>query len=155
MTVSSSLFQQQSYRDAWQSYVDGLENRRGAVLWDYVILTASNETQARAYRAQIEQRLSSGQLPAATHYAVLPDPDGRRVGSGGATLNALRHIHAEAGSFLAGRRWSSTPVETRSAFRSTPPAESCSPRYPGCCRTDGVPRCLTSSSSACRACLRA
>lgn len=53
----------------------------------YVVLTASNEAQAQAYRAQISYRLKHQMLPEKTHYAVLPDPDGKRVGSGGATLN--------------------------------------------------------------------
>ena len=38
-------------------------------------------------------------LPKSIHYAVLPDPDGKRVGSGGATLNVLRYIYQDAGSF--------------------------------------------------------
>lgn len=68
-------------------------------LWDYVILTASNESQAQSYRMQIQYRLDHGMLPKSIHYAVLPDPDGKRVGSGGATLNVLRYIHQDAGSF--------------------------------------------------------
>lgn len=50
LTGSSSLFQQQSYRDAWDSYVDALCGRRGAQFWDCVTMTASNEAQAGAYR---------------------------------------------------------------------------------------------------------
>ena len=99
MTVSSSLFQQQSYRDAYHSYANALERKSGAVAWDMVILTASNEAQAKAYRSQIDLRLAKRQLPASTCYAVLSDPEGKRVGSGGATLNALRYIKAETGSF--------------------------------------------------------
>ena len=68
-------------------------------LWDYVILTASNESQAQSYRMQIQYRLDHGMLPKSIHYAVLPDPDGKRVGSGGATLNVLRYIYQDAGSF--------------------------------------------------------
>lgn len=55
-------------------------------------LTASNEDQASSFRRQIDRRLELGQLPAATKYAVLPDPDGKRVGSGGATFNVLRYL---------------------------------------------------------------
>ena len=32
-------------------------------LWDYVILTASNESQAQSYRMQIQYRLDHGMLP--------------------------------------------------------------------------------------------
>ena len=45
-----------------------------------------NEEQAAAYQAQIDARLRAGRLPSETVYQVLPDPDGKRVGSGGATF---------------------------------------------------------------------
>ena len=93
-----TLFLQQSYLDCTEQYESVLKSP-SIPLWDYVILTASNEAQAEAYRAQIEYRLKNGMLPKSTHYAVLPDPDGKRVGSGGATLNVLRYIHEQAGSF--------------------------------------------------------
>ena len=41
-------------------------------------------------------RLENHQLPATTHYAVLPDPEGKRVGSGGATFNVMRYIAEQA-----------------------------------------------------------
>ena len=57
--------------------------------WDVVIVTASSEQQAELYRDEIRRRRLSGMLPEATEFLVVPDPDGRRVGSGGATINAL------------------------------------------------------------------
>ena len=93
-----TLFLQQSYLDCTEQYESILKSPN-LPLWDYVILTASNEAQAQAYRAQIDYRLKNGMLPQSTHYAVLPDPDGRRVGSGGATLNVLRYVYGQAGSF--------------------------------------------------------
>ena len=51
-----------------------------------------NEAQATAYRNQIENRLEKGLLPEETTYAVLPDPEGKRVGSGGATFQVMRYI---------------------------------------------------------------
>ena len=98
MRDHKSLFLQQSYLDSYSDYTQSLRNDAYPV-WDYVILTASNETQAEAYRQQLEQRLSRCQLPARTHYAVLPDPEGKRVGSGGATLNGLRYIRQRENSF--------------------------------------------------------
>ncbi len=89
----TTLFEQQSYEDSLSYYLNILKT--GAHTWDYVILTASNEAQAKGYRAQIEARLTAGQLPVSTHYAVLPDPDGKRVGSGGATLNAILYVKSE------------------------------------------------------------
>lgn len=93
-----NLFLSQSYEDAWQDYRRSL-CKKNFVRWDYVILTASNEAQAEAYHAQLVYRQENGWLPRQTDYLVLPDPDGRRVGSGGATLNVLRGIWQKEHSF--------------------------------------------------------
>lgn len=77
-----NLFLRQSYLDSWEDYERSLR-KRNFIKWDYIILTASNEAQADAYREQIEERLERGLIPAETKYAVLPDPEGKRVGSGG------------------------------------------------------------------------
>ena len=58
--------------------------------FDHVILTAANETQARGYEAQIRWRQAHGSIEPACRVHVAPDPGGRRVGSLGATVNALR-----------------------------------------------------------------
>ena len=92
-----NLFLSQSYEDAWTDYVKSLK-KRYFIHWDYVILTASNEDQAKAFEAQIDFRLKQGLLPAQTTYAVLPDPDGKRVGSGGATFNVMKYIREQSGS---------------------------------------------------------
>ena len=89
--INKSLFMRQSYIDAWEDYQRSLVNP-SFITWDYVILTASNEDQAEMYRMQIELREQIDLLPARTHFAVIPDPDGKRVGSGGATLNVLKYI---------------------------------------------------------------
>lgn len=89
-----NLFLSQSYLDSWEDYIRSLR-KTSFIKWDYVILTASNEEQASAFRMQIKQRLERKQLPASTKYVVLPDPDGKRVGSGGATFNVLRYIARE------------------------------------------------------------
>ena len=65
--------------------------------WDYVILTASNEEQAKGYRLQIEHRRKNGLLSADCVYEVLPDPEGKRVGSGGATFHVLRYLTEQIG----------------------------------------------------------
>lgn len=57
--------------------------------WDVVIITASSERQAALYRDEIQRRRLSGILPEDTQFLVVPDPGDRRVGSGGATINAL------------------------------------------------------------------
>ena len=91
-----NLFMQQSYEDSWEDYERSL-NKTNFIKWDFIILTASNEEQAAVYREQIAYRLESHQLPATTHYAVLPDPEGKRVGSGGATFNVMRYIAEQVG----------------------------------------------------------
>ena len=92
MNNYSTLFEQQSYNDALNYYTELLTSGDKNIAWDYVILTASNQAQASGYLEQIEYRKVLGQLPESTHYAVLPDPNGKRVGSGGATLNAILYI---------------------------------------------------------------
>ncbi|MCD8103645.1 MAG: bifunctional fucokinase/L-fucose-1-P-guanylyltransferase [Lachnospiraceae bacterium] len=91
MNQYTTLFEQQSYRDALDFFMDSLQNNH-APTWDYVILTASNEDQARSYEMQIAHRLRHKQLPERTHYAVIPDLGGERVGSGGATFSAIRYV---------------------------------------------------------------
>lgn len=59
-------------------------------MFDLVILTATNEAQAAGYRAALEWRCAHGMIPPKTGTIVLADPGGRRVGSFGATLNAIR-----------------------------------------------------------------
>ena len=93
----TSLFLAQSYQDTWDDYIRALTNPNFS-RWDYVILTASNEGQAEGFRAQIEERREAGVLPPKTHFAVIPDEDGKRVGSGGATLGVIKYIAEHNGS---------------------------------------------------------
>ncbi len=100
------LFLRQSCQDSWRDYEKSLE-KPSFITWDYMILTASNEEQARTYREQISRRLRQGLLPQRTHYMVLPDPEGKRVGSGGATLHVLKVIaqrEKEGGNSFSGKR---------------------------------------------------
>ena len=90
------LFLAQSYQDSWDDYQRSLQ-KQSYIVWDYVILTASNEEQAEAYRQQIEYRQEFGILPSRTKYAVLSDPEGKRVGSGGATFNVLKYVAEQDG----------------------------------------------------------
>ena len=92
----SSLFLSQSYQDAWADYSRALVSPQ-FVHWDYVILTASNEQQAEGFEAQLEERRQSGFLPPETRFAVIPDPMGKRVGSGGATLGVLKYVAEQTG----------------------------------------------------------
>lgn len=101
-----NLFLRQSCLDSWEDYERSLR-KSSFIKWDYIILTASNETQARAFRLQIQNRLDRQQLPADTTYAVLPDPGGKRVGSGGATFHVMRYLakqEPEKANPFAGKR---------------------------------------------------
>ena len=97
MKKLTSLFLSQSYQDTWDDYTRSLTSER-FLCWDYVILTASNEGQAVSFRMQIEERQKAGLLPKRTHFAVIPDEGGKRVGSGGATLGVIRYIAEHRGS---------------------------------------------------------
>jgi len=104
MSKQTSLFLSQSYQDTWDDYQRCLTNEYFSC-WDYVILTASNEHQAEIFRGQLAQRQAAGFLPSRTHFAVVPDENGKRVGSGGATLGVLRYVAQHTGrSDFAGLR---------------------------------------------------
>ena len=60
--------------------------------WTAVILTASSQRQAEWYEGELRRREEAGKIPADVRYLVAPDPGDRRIGSGGATLNALREL---------------------------------------------------------------
>ena len=65
--------------------------------FDLLVLTASDSRQAAIYRHGVGRMVEDG-LVAARDLLVVPDPGGRRVGSGGATLEAgfqvARHLAA-------------------------------------------------------------
>ncbi len=91
------MFLRQSMLDCEETFREAIA-RRDAPAWDWLVITAANDAQAAAYRAQVDSRLAAGLLPRQTRYAVIADPDGKRVGNGGATLNVLREIaQAEGG----------------------------------------------------------
>lgn len=60
--------------------------------WDIVVITASNDAQAASYSKQIQFRIKNGFVPKNVRYEVVPDYQGKRTGSGGATFNVLRYI---------------------------------------------------------------
>ncbi len=61
-------------------------------VWDKCILTAANESQAVIYRFQLQRLKRIGVLHPETECLVIPDPNGMRIGSGGATLHVLRYL---------------------------------------------------------------
>jgi len=61
-------------------------------MWDYLVVTAANEQQAKAYDLQIQERRETGQIPQVRNCVVIPDIEGKRIGSGGSTLHSLACI---------------------------------------------------------------
>jgi fucokinase len=60
--------------------------------WDYLIVTASNEAQAEAYRRQLNLRRKAGRLAEFGEVLVVGDPQQKRVGSGGSTVYCLLEV---------------------------------------------------------------
>src|SRR5512136_1232282 len=87
-------FLQQAYHDNWQQYLASLQPTT-KLGWDVCVLTASDERQANMYRGQLEWRRTTNLLPAQTRFLVIADPDGQRIGSGGATLRVLAQLARE------------------------------------------------------------
>ena len=92
--MNTSIYLSQSYKDAWDDYCRSLTNPVFPI-WDYIILTASNEHQAISFQSQINARAPF--LPSRTRFAVIPDEGGVRVGSGGATLSVLKWLAENGG----------------------------------------------------------
>ena len=97
--IKTSLFLSESYQDGWADYERSIRSDTFPV-WDYIILTASNAHQAQSFQRQIDARKKY--LPARTVIGIIPDEGGVRVGSGGATLSALKWMSENGG--WAGKR---------------------------------------------------
>lgn len=87
----AAAFLEQAHRNNWHQYLASLEPGARRT-WDDCILTASDERQADMYRRQLDWRREAGVLPPHTSFAVMADPQGQRIGSGGATLRALASL---------------------------------------------------------------
>ena len=99
--------------------------------FDIIVVTAANRAQAEGYRAQLTGR---------KRFLVIPDPGDRRVGSLGATVNALRKIFASANEGIRPRRM--LVCHSGGDARRTPAYAAMGKAFR--CRTD-VPCSITSS----------
>ncbi len=91
------LLEKQAAQDARRCYSERLAAGVGAVAhagpwWSLVAITASSQHQAERYQWEIHRRQEQGHIPTGTLFVVIPDPGDRRVGSGGATIHALRQF---------------------------------------------------------------
>lgn len=94
--MNTSRYLSQFYEDAWEDYQRSIRSSSFPV-WDYVILTASNEQQAKAFEMQLESRKSF--LPSRTCFSVIPDEGNLRIGSGGATFSVLKYLRERESGF--------------------------------------------------------
>ena len=63
--------------------------------WTAVIITAGSKRQAERYEWELRRRVAAGRIPDGVLYLVVPDIADQRIGSGGATLNAVRRLVSE------------------------------------------------------------
>ena len=89
-----TMFLEQSFFDSQADWLRSLKNP-DAPHFDVVVITASNEHQAEIFRTRLEM----SDLPERTDFVIIPDKNGERIGSGGATLEAVRYIGEKYGSF--------------------------------------------------------
>jgi galactokinase/mevalonate kinase-like predicted kinase len=66
-------------------------------MFDTCIIEVGTAQQRRAFEGLLEQRRSRGLYPRELDFRVIPDPEGGRVGSGGALLNVLSFIEQHCG----------------------------------------------------------
>ncbi|XP_077248508.1 L-fucokinase/GDP-L-fucose pyrophosphorylase isoform X2 [Tasmannia lanceolata] len=60
--------------------------------WDAIVLTAASPEQAQLYEWQLKRAKRMGRIADSTVTLAVPDPEGARIGSGAATLNAIYEL---------------------------------------------------------------
>jgi fucokinase len=65
---------------------------RKSETWDYLIVTAANERQGAAYELQMRLRREAGSIDPARTALVVADEEGKRIGSGGSTVECLLEV---------------------------------------------------------------
>lgn len=96
LTSMQENFLHQTLNDSWSDYEVSL-CEDASNIWDWIVITASNERQAKVYQYEIDCRLAEHRIPNTSRYLIVPDRDGQRIGSGGASLNALVQIAEKIG----------------------------------------------------------
>ncbi len=86
-----NLLLSESYHFTFQQYERILKEPK-LKYWHFIFITAANAKQAAIFQAQIDRRREAGRLPQQTQILILPDEEGERVGSGGATFGVLNYI---------------------------------------------------------------
>ncbi|KAL3684923.1 hypothetical protein R1sor_002945 [Riccia sorocarpa] len=78
--------------DAWRTLRLSVHPCARVRTWDAVVLTAASADQAKLFQLQLERAKQSGVISPETIILAVPDPGGMRIGSGAATLNAIRTL---------------------------------------------------------------
>src|SRR6478672_5665192 len=63
--------------------------------WTAVVITASSAHQAERYQWELHRREEAGKIPPKVRFLVVPDLEDQRIGSGGATIHALRALFSD------------------------------------------------------------
>ncbi|EPS66381.1 hypothetical protein M569_08383, partial [Genlisea aurea] len=81
-----------SLRRAWLHLRLSVRDPDRVPTWDAIVLTAASPRQARLYDWQLNRAKRLGRIASSTVTLAVPDPRGERIGSGAATLNAVRAL---------------------------------------------------------------
>ncbi|XP_059634409.1 bifunctional fucokinase/fucose pyrophosphorylase [Cornus florida] len=105
-------------RKSWYRLRLSVRHSSRVPTWDAIILTAASPEQSELYDWQLKRAKLRGRIASSTVTLAVPDPDGQRIGSGAATLNALlalaRHyeqLDAQEGNASNTSSGSSIPEE--------------------------------------------
>ncbi|GLT84815.1 hypothetical protein SLE2022_030280 [Rubroshorea leprosula] len=79
-------------RKSWYHLRLSVRHSARVPTWDAIVLTAASPEQAQLYEWQLKRAKRMGRIAASTVTIAVPDPDGQRIGSGAATLNAIHAL---------------------------------------------------------------
>ncbi|KAK9758096.1 hypothetical protein RND81_01G206500 [Saponaria officinalis] len=82
----------ETLRKSWYRLRLSVRHPARVPTWDAVVLTAASPEQAELYDWQLRRSKRLGRIADDTVTLAVPDPDGCRIGSGAATLNAIRQL---------------------------------------------------------------
>jgi len=94
----------------------------GVPFWDLVVISAGDESQETWYKAQLELKKESGDLPGVP-YLCVADPPGPRIGSGGSTLHILTKLRHDFGDEID--NWKTIIIHA-GGYSKRLPSHSCS-----------------------------
>ncbi|KAK4488686.1 hypothetical protein RD792_004458 [Penstemon davidsonii] len=93
-------------RRAWYHLRLSVRDPTRVQTWDAIVLTAASPEQAELYHLQLNRAKRMGRIAPSTVTLAVPDPQGQRIGSGAATLNAIlalaEHLSVFSSSPVAG-----------------------------------------------------